>query len=146
MYGTVTYGPSSCQGCVNQDPAIQNFQVYLQSLGYGPSAISGIYGSETYQAVQRFQRDYGLGIDGRILSDPTSETHSALKLAASGVRLASQTLSEGGTVDPEQARLLLELAGQSGDEVNIMEEKWFWPAVVGVGGLIAYMYWRGRKK
>ena len=146
MYGVVTYGPSGCAGCVSEDPKISEFQIYLQTLGYGPSQVTGIYGSETYEAVRRFQSDYGLGVDGRILSDVSSDTHSRLKTAAGALRLSQQALSEGGpgAVDPEQARLLMELAGQTGSQVKITEQKWFWPAAIGVLGLVGFMYWRSR--
>ena len=146
MYGVITYGPSSCGGCVSTDPRITEFQIYLQSLGYGPSQATGTYGNETYEAVMRFQRDHGLSPDGRILDDPESDTHSRLRTAAGALQYSKQVLAEGGAVDPEQARLLLELAGHAGTRINITQEKWFWPAVVGLVGVVGFMYVRGRSK
>lgn len=36
----------------------------LQSLGYDPGPIDGIFGPRTKNAVMRFQRDNGLKVDG----------------------------------------------------------------------------------
>ncbi len=146
MYGNVIYGPGGCEVCVTTDPRITEFQIYLQSLGYGPSQATGTYGTETYEAVMRFQRDNGLSPDGRISSDPTSETHSRLKTAAGALQYSRSVLEDGATVSPEQAELLMQLAGASGEKVDITKEKWFWPAVVGVVGLAGFLYVKGRAK
>ncbi len=49
-------------GSMGQD--VSDLQLILQSLGYNPGAIDGIYGSRTMNAVIEFQRNSGLVADG----------------------------------------------------------------------------------
>jgi N-acetylmuramoyl-L-alanine amidase len=43
---------------------VWDLQYRLQSMGYDAGKMDGMYGSRTKQAVGRFQRDYGLSVDG----------------------------------------------------------------------------------
>ena len=43
---------------------VEDVQVRLKELGYYKGSVDGIFGSGTYNAVQNFQRDYGLTVDG----------------------------------------------------------------------------------
>lgn len=43
---------------------VQTLQLILAAKGYGPLITSGIFDQPTDQAVQRFQRDSGLAVDG----------------------------------------------------------------------------------
>ncbi len=43
---------------------VRYLQLILQSLGYNPGPIDGIYGYRTMNAVIRFQRNNGLAADG----------------------------------------------------------------------------------
>lgn len=45
---------------------IQYLQTILQGLGYLPGATTGIFDTQTLQAVKAFQRDNGLIVDGRV--------------------------------------------------------------------------------
>jgi peptidoglycan hydrolase-like protein with peptidoglycan-binding domain len=54
-------------GSMGQD--VSDLQLILQSLGYNPGAIDGIYGSRTMNAVIEFQRNNGLVADGIAGSD-----------------------------------------------------------------------------
>ncbi|MDI6602477.1 MAG: peptidoglycan-binding domain-containing protein [Thermoanaerobacteraceae bacterium] len=45
-------------------PDVKELQLILQSLGYDPGPIDGIYGYRTMNAVMRFQKDNGLVADG----------------------------------------------------------------------------------
>lgn len=50
------------EGIVGYD--VLQLQMILQSLGYDPGPIDGIFGPRTKNAVMRFQRDNGLKVDG----------------------------------------------------------------------------------
>lgn len=50
------------EGTVGQD--VMRLQLILQSLGYDPGPIDGIFGPRTKNAVMRFQRDNGITVDG----------------------------------------------------------------------------------
>ncbi|AIS52606.1 putative peptidoglycan-binding domain-containing protein [Thermoanaerobacter kivui] len=50
------------EGTVGYD--VLQLQMILQSLGYDPGPIEGIFGPRTKNAVMRFQRDNGLKVDG----------------------------------------------------------------------------------
>ncbi|SHF54030.1 Putative peptidoglycan binding domain-containing protein [Caldanaerobius fijiensis DSM 17918] len=43
---------------------VMQLQLILQSLGYDPGPIDGIFGPRTKDAVMRLQRDYGIRVDG----------------------------------------------------------------------------------
>lgn len=43
---------------------VRQIQTALRDLGYFDSKIDGIYGTITKKAVERFQKDYGLKVDG----------------------------------------------------------------------------------
>lgn len=45
---------------------VTNLQNGLKSLGYNAGTTDGIYGNQTFTAVKKFQRDYGLIVDGVI--------------------------------------------------------------------------------
>ncbi|MGB9680245.1 MAG: peptidoglycan-binding domain-containing protein [Thermoanaerobacteraceae bacterium] len=45
-------------------PDVLELQMILQSLGYDPGPIDGIFGPLTKNAVMRFQRDNGIRVDG----------------------------------------------------------------------------------
>jgi Putative peptidoglycan binding domain. len=45
-------------------PDVRELQLILQSLGYNPGPIDGIYGHRTMNTVMRFQKDNGLTVDG----------------------------------------------------------------------------------
>ncbi|WP_026486616.1 peptidoglycan-binding domain-containing protein [Caldanaerobius polysaccharolyticus] len=50
------------EGMVGHD--VMQLQLILQSLGYDPGPIDGIFGPRTKNAVMRLQRDYGIRVDG----------------------------------------------------------------------------------
>lgn len=43
---------------------VMQLQLILQSLGYDPGPIDGIFGPKTKNAVMRLQRDNGIRVDG----------------------------------------------------------------------------------
>jgi hypothetical protein len=45
-------------------PDVHHLQHQLTTLGYAPGAVDGYYGPATAAAVQAFQRDHGLQVDG----------------------------------------------------------------------------------
>lgn len=48
------------------DPVMQQTQRTLGLLGYDPGAADGVYGEQTRQALQNFQRDHGLPASGKL--------------------------------------------------------------------------------
>lgn len=52
-------------GANNDSRAVRNLQIILQSRGYTPGPIDGIYGQLTANAVSEFQRDNNLSVDGQ---------------------------------------------------------------------------------
>lgn len=48
----------------SKGPEVELLQSILQSLGYYNGAIDGIFGFQTFTAVQNFQRDNNLTVDG----------------------------------------------------------------------------------
>ncbi len=73
---------------------IRAVQQRLSNLGYYTSKVDGIWGSRTNSAVRRFQRDYGLTVDGVV----GSWTEKAL-----GITLSGKT---GGSVSSSDLQLL----------------------------------------
>lgn len=53
--------------------AVANVQSRLVYLGYDPGPVDGIYGPRTAKAIRAYQRDHGLGVDGRVTA--TLEDH-----------------------------------------------------------------------
>ncbi len=47
-------------------PAVRFLQDWLTELGYDPGVSDGVYGRRSESAVQAFQRDQGLPVDGRV--------------------------------------------------------------------------------
>lgn len=64
-------------------------QRQLQSLGYSMGAIDGIYGGQTEKAVQTFQREHGIEVDG-IIGPQTQEALFGGKVVGKTINLKPQ--------------------------------------------------------
>jgi len=57
---------SSSQAAALQGPSlVRKIQQSLKQLGYDPGPVDGIYGKKTRAAIEAFQRQSGLGVDGK---------------------------------------------------------------------------------
>jgi len=57
----------------SKGPEVKELQSKLAQLGYGGAAADGKFGSKTEAAIRRFQRDYGLRVDGLAGSQTITE-------------------------------------------------------------------------
>lgn len=69
--------PSVAVATVSQNKQVQQ---KLKDLGYYTGTVDGIFGNQTIAAVKRFQRDYGLAVDGIV----GTKTLNALGLGGGG--------------------------------------------------------------
>lgn len=57
---------------------VYNLQTMLVYAGYNPGSVDGIFGDQTDSAVRRFQRTYGLTVDGIVGKDTKECLYMAL--------------------------------------------------------------------
>ena len=142
MAGAV-YGPRSCSGCLDGYDGqgaseIQTIQIYLAALGYlDGTSTTGRYGSKTYDAVLRFQKDYGLSQDGRV----GSETLALLSEQATRRQRAESALSQV----PDTSYKAPPPSSGRDTWGKLVDEPWFWP-VAGVSAaatVLWALWWKG---
>jgi peptidoglycan hydrolase-like protein with peptidoglycan-binding domain len=138
------YGPSGCSGCCTGydgqgSDEIQKIQIYLAALGYlDGTSTTGRYGSKTYDAVLRFQKDYGLSQDGRV----GSETLALLSEQATRRQRAESALSQVPDTSYRPPALL-----PPPPDPKLTDSEWFWPAVVlSSAATIGMLLWWARRK
>lgn len=133
---SVVYGPGNCDGYSGEGRTeiqfIQNLLVVLDYLTV--NEVTGQYGSKTYAAVQKFQKDYGLSQDGQV----GPNTLSLLKEQSDARRTAIQLQAQN------------EVAVANGEEGFLTKWRngpWFWPSI-SLGSLMLIggaLMWRARK-
>jgi peptidoglycan hydrolase-like protein with peptidoglycan-binding domain len=62
-------------------PAVSRVQAGLNRLGYNPGPNDGVMGGQTRSAIENYQRDYGLPIDGRPTLQLAQHIENQLQLA-----------------------------------------------------------------
>lgn len=62
---TSTAGTSSTQSTAASQHTVYEIQSGLNSLGYSAGPNDGIYGPKTRGAIERYQQDYGLSVNGQ---------------------------------------------------------------------------------
>lgn len=94
-YKTLYWGSSGWE--------VTNLQNGLKSLGYNPGATDGKYGYQTWLAVKKFQKDYGLIVDGVV----GSYSRKILEGSMTKVSVRNQpTVSRGNNISREDLGLL----------------------------------------
>ena len=118
----VVYGPGNCDGYSGggrtEIQFIQNLLVVLDYLTV--KEVTGQYGSKTYAAVQKFQKDYGLSQDGQV----GPNTLSLLKEQSDARRTALQ-LHDQNVAAPKNGAP----AGEEGFLTKWKNGPWFWPTI-----------------
>lgn len=64
IFSLITISASALSKIGSRGEEVKKIQTALRNLGYFDSKIDGIYGTITKKAVERFQKDYGLTVDG----------------------------------------------------------------------------------
>ena len=64
IFSLITISASALSKIGSRGEEVKKIQTALRNLGYFDSKIDGIYGTITKTAVERFQKDYGLTVDG----------------------------------------------------------------------------------
>ncbi|MDD4335366.1 MAG: spore cortex-lytic enzyme [Desulfotomaculaceae bacterium] len=108
------HGPAAAQGTVlswgSKGNDVSSVQQRLSQWGYYNGSVDGVYGYETYRAVQNFQRNNGLSQDGVV----GKATRQALGLSSP---VAAPAVSRGTVTDRGDATLLARvIEGEAADE------------------------------
>lgn len=63
--------------------AVGRVQAGLTELGYNPGPVDGVMGSQTRSAIEAYQRDHGLLVDGRATAQLAQHIDNQLDVASS---------------------------------------------------------------
>lgn len=89
---------------------VSNLQNGLKSIGYNAGTTDGIFGYQTSTAVKKFQRDYGLIVDGIIGSYSRKILEGAMQQVAqpqnTTAAAQNQVVSRGNNISREDLGLL----------------------------------------
>ena len=89
---------------------VRHVQELLSSLGYNPGPVDGISGQSTRAAVERFQSDLGLTVDGHVSGSLISNLRTAFAARESSLRRRSNEK----TADPTTSRKEVSSGGFEG--------------------------------
>jgi hypothetical protein len=64
--GATSTTAASSQPASSGQQTVREVQSGLHSLGYDAGPIDGVYGPRTRNAIERYQRDHGLVVDGQV--------------------------------------------------------------------------------
>ena len=89
---------------------VLKLQKSLSLLGYGINSVDGIFGEETLEAVERFQEDCSILVDGIVGSGTLHELNENLVTAGFGVSGITLTASNAGFQNPAKKMRWLKCA------------------------------------
>jgi peptidoglycan hydrolase-like protein with peptidoglycan-binding domain len=129
IYGT-------CNGCITGDEndeakgMVQALQYKLASIGYlSRRQATGLYDAKTVSAVEKLQRDEGLGVDGMV-GDDTMDAIEAVQEPGE----ISATMEESTAVttqeEEESSGVPSDLPDTLTEEIKLWEREWFFPALL----------------
>ena len=84
----------SLSGATQYNPEVYKAQKALKELGYNPGKLDGLWGKATQRAVERFQRDRGLPVTGRL--DEKTRARLGIDLPYRGIRVKTRA-GDGST-------------------------------------------------
>jgi len=105
-------------------PRVKLLQSRLETLGYSPGAIDGVFGAQTLTAVKAFQTAFGLAPDGLVgknsintLNNATTDTDADLSFSEDDVDPESDEFADRYANEPPIT------LGDAGDAVLLLQEK-----------------------
>ena len=124
---------------------------YVTDAGATAEMIDSYFGPKTYLAVRAFQKDHGLGVDGKVGKNTWAALGTAnTKFSTTGATVpeASSPISKVTASGDDATRV----AGVPPipEKTGLTSEKWFWPVAIGGGvlvlGLLALTLSSGRSQ
>jgi peptidoglycan hydrolase-like protein with peptidoglycan-binding domain/DNA invertase Pin-like site-specific DNA recombinase len=100
-------GPGAGYGQPQGEPQVRALQRRLRALGLRPGPVDGLYGPVTAQAVERLQRDSGLGVDGIV----GPQTRRVLNAAAPPLVPGAGYDRPGGSKQVREVQRMLRAVG-----------------------------------
>lgn len=87
---------------------VEEVQILLSDLGYNPGSIDGVVGPSTVEALEQFQRNQGLPVDGDLSVDLLNQLQTIVATAEAQENVADEEIvvASGPAADAEETPLL----------------------------------------